>query len=99
MICCVKTQFFGKVAVATKDKKKEAVCKIQEAFAKDAFPLTESQIMKKMDNLKGTIKPKSDVMRTGNAPIVLKDHEKKLLDLMDYQKNPILSKIAGKCIL
>ena len=38
---------------------------------------------------------KSDINRTGNKAIKFNDSEKKLLHLMDVDRNPVFNKIEG----
>nr|CAI5822608.1 unnamed protein product [Callosobruchus analis] len=50
--------------------------------------------------MKNEIKRKTDMKATGNKNIILKDWERKLLDIIDNDdKNPTLHKIPGAAIV
>ncbi|KAL1502870.1 hypothetical protein ABEB36_007948 [Hypothenemus hampei] len=57
--------------------------------------LTSDQLIKKMNNMKSRLKTKTDINRTGNKKIVLKDWEIKLKEIIDGERNPSLNKIPG----
>ena len=54
--------------------------------------LTDKQLMKKLNNM---VKVKSDVSKTGNKPIKLKEWEKLLLDMMQTQNSSVISGLKG----
>ena len=51
--------------------------------------------MKKLNNMKNEVKVKSDVSKTGNKPIKLKEWEKLLLDMMQTQNSSVISGLKG----
>lgn len=58
--------------------------------------ITVKQLKKKIQNMKNELKKKTDMKATGNKKIILKDWERKLLDMIDKDdKNPTLHKIPG----
>ncbi|KAL1493820.1 hypothetical protein ABEB36_009506 [Hypothenemus hampei] len=57
--------------------------------------LTSDQLIKKINNMKSRLKTKTDINRTGNKKIVLKDWEIKLKVIIDGDRNPSLNKIPG----
>ncbi|CAG9771690.1 unnamed protein product [Ceutorhynchus assimilis] len=57
--------------------------------------LTTKQLAKKISNMKAEIKKKFDVNKTGNKPLIYKDWEKLLMDMLDVKKNPVFNKIPG----
>lgn len=61
--------------------------------------ITTSQMYKKINNMKSRLKKKTDINRTGNKKIVLQDWEKILLEIMEGDTNPVLTKIPGNLIL
>lgn len=81
-----------------KERKAEAIRHVLEKFnSQTGNSFNERQITKKINNMKNDVKSKSDVMKTGNKPIYLKDWEKLLLKLLDAEKNPTFSCVKGKC--
>lgn len=60
--------------------------------------ITTSQLYKKINNMKTRLKKKTDINRTGNKKIVLQDWEKILLEIMEGDTNPVLTKIPGNVI-
>lgn len=79
--------------------------KIKKAAASDAFIreynkqtgilYTNSQLLKKINNMKTEVKKKSDVKRTGNKAIHLKEWEKAMLNLIEADVNPSISSVKG----
>ncbi|KAJ4428706.1 hypothetical protein ANN_25699 [Periplaneta americana] len=67
--------------------------KIQTQFN---INLTDQQLSKKIQNMKARLKSKIDVKRIGNQPIVLKDWERKLLDIMQGRTNLAIGRLKGK---
>jgi uncharacterized Fe-S cluster protein YjdI len=57
--------------------------------------LNEKQLTKKINNMKNDVKAKSDVMKTGNKPIILKDWEKLLLELSQAETNQTFNCVKG----
>jgi hypothetical protein len=62
-------------------------------FGKD---ITETQVLKKINNMKTRLKKKTDIKRTGNKQINLKEWEQLLWDCLQGDSNPIITKIPGK---
>lgn len=56
--------------------------------------VTVAQLVKALNNVKTTVKTKSDVKVTGNKPIKLKPWEKDFLELVE-DSNPVFHKIPG----
>ena len=83
----------------TRRKKYLAVAAVRNQL-EDEFKIsmTDSQIFKKISNLKSRVKQKTDLKRTGNKPIVLKGWEQDFLDLLQAESNPSISTMAGKNI-
>ncbi|XP_022910533.2 uncharacterized protein [Onthophagus taurus] len=71
---------------------RQSVLELERQLGK---PLTSSQLMKKVNNMKTRIKSKVDKNKTGNKKIVLCQWEKMLHELMDGEDNPTISKIPG----
>lgn len=61
-----------------------------------AVPITVSQLIKRINNLRSRLKVKTDTKRTGNRRIILKAWEKELLKLMQGDSNPAINKIPGR---
>ena len=57
---------------------------------------SELQISKKIMNMRSRLKTKTDLRRTGNKPIILKNWEKVLLELMEGGTNPSITRVRGK---
>lgn len=82
-----------------KNKKNEALKHAAtEIERKIGKPLTVSQLMKKVNNMKTRLRNKVDKNKTGNKKIVLKQWEKILHELMDGEENPTIGKIQGKIL-
>ena len=58
--------------------------------------ITDKQLMKKINNMKNVVKLKSDLTKTGNKPLILKNWEKTLLDLLPVQHSPVFNAVVGK---
>lgn len=54
-----------------------------------------NSITKKINNMKMRVKQKSDINKTGNKKIVLKDWETVIHEMLDGDSNPTLSRIPG----
>lgn len=74
---------------------RQSVLELERQLGK---PLTSSQLMKKVNNMKTRLKSKVDKNKTGNKKIVLCQWEKILHELMDGEDNPTISKIPGKYV-
>jgi hypothetical protein len=80
--------------------------KTKKAAANDAFIkeyhkqtgilYANSQLLKKINNMKSEVKKKSDVRRTGNKAIHLKEWEMAMLNLMEVDVNQSISCVKGK---
>jgi hypothetical protein len=59
--------------------------------------ITESKILKKLNNMKTELKKKTDSKVTGNKTVKLKDWEKNLLELLEGKRgeNPSMRKVPG----
>lgn len=56
---------------------------------------TLSQLLKKLNNMRGRLKKKVDRNRSGNKKIKLKVWETELLKMMEGDTNPVINKIPG----
>lgn len=81
-----------------KIKKRDAICELQEKIQSEyGFKMKTNQIKKKFENMKLRIKQKFEKMKSGNKRnIVMKVHEKMLLNLMKYEKHPVSTKVDCK---
>lgn len=80
-----------------KEKKKDALKEICiQLLVQHGLDMVPKQIMKKINNLKGRIKQKTDLKQTGNRKIRLTETEKKFFDLMGGIENPSVSKRSCK---
>ena len=83
-----------------KEQKAKAVTDMIAKWKKEAgVILTDKQLTKKINNMKTEVKSKADVMKTENKPIVLKEWEKLLLQLLQADTNPTISCVKGKFVL
>ncbi|CAG9770221.1 unnamed protein product [Ceutorhynchus assimilis] len=57
--------------------------------------ITTNQLYKKINNMKLRLKKKTDIIRTENKKIILHDWEKVLVDIMEGDTNPVLTKVQG----
>ncbi|KAL1489928.1 hypothetical protein ABEB36_003924 [Hypothenemus hampei] len=55
----------------------------------------QAQVSKKISNMKGEVKKKFDLNRTGNKKINYKLWEKQLLAILEVERNPVFAKIPG----
>ncbi|XP_055603944.1 uncharacterized protein LOC129752178 [Uranotaenia lowii] len=53
--------------------------------------MTDKQVSKKIANMKGKVKQKTDLKQTGNLPIVLTGAEKTMFELMGGEENPSIA--------
>lgn len=61
--------------------------------------LTAEQVLKKINNMKTTVKKKTDRNATGNKKIVLNKWEKIFLEMLEPETNPVYCKVPGEiCI-
>lgn len=80
-----------------KERKAVAIKELGTKYKEvSGLELNEKQLTKKINNMKNDVKAKSDVMKTGNKPIILKDWEKMLLQLLEAGTNPTYSCVKGK---
>ena len=79
-----------------KAKKDEAIRnvtrKYEVTFGKT---LDAKSFLKKINNMKGRLKKKTDLKKTGNKAIKLLEWEKKLLKAMEGDSNPTIGRIGG----
>lgn len=89
---------FNKSQVPEIKKEKEKAFQTIANNYKEIFDisLTSKQIAKKLSNMKGELKKKYDLNRTGNKKIIMKPWEKLFMDTLDAEKNPVFNKIPGK---
>lgn len=89
---------FNKSQVPDIKKKKEMAFEAIANDYKEIFnvSLTTKQVAKKISNMKGEVKKKYDINRTGNRKIVFKPWEKLFIDTLDAEKNPVFNKTPGK---
>lgn len=83
---------------------KEKKDKAYSSFSKEWLMLVGSEmkpekIRKKIQNMKTRVKEKTDLKRTGNKKVMLKEHEKLLLELLEPATNPSVSKIPVSFVL
>lgn len=78
-----------------KVKKKNAMEKLISRLASFGFTYTEAKAKKKIENMKSRLKKKIDSKKTGNLPINLKPFEKILMDALQGNDNPSISRL--KC--
>lgn len=78
---------FNKSQVPEIKKEKEKAFQTIANCYKEIFhiSLTSKQIAKKVSNMKGELKKKYDLIRTGNKKIVMKPWEKLLMDTLDSE--------------
>ena len=60
--------------------------------------LNENQLFKKINNMKTSIKKKTDEKATGNKKIILSAWEKLFFEMLQPQTNPVFSKVPGTFI-
>ncbi|XP_031331493.1 uncharacterized protein LOC116162101 [Photinus pyralis] len=68
---------------------------IQDYKAMFGKAITEKDFMKKVNNMKTRLKKKTDRNQTGNRPIRLLPWENIMLETMQGDKNPVVSRISG----
>ncbi|KAF5295039.1 hypothetical protein FQR65_LT10592 [Abscondita terminalis] len=79
-----------------KRKKANAVSEIKGKLAVEfGIELNETQIWKKLNNLKTRIKRKTDKKQTGNRKIELKDWERRFFKYIEGEINPSICKVKG----
>lgn len=96
-VICKYPIIFNKSQVPQVKKEKEKVYleiikEYGKVFGKD---ISVKQLQKKLHNMKGDVKKKVDKNATGNKTIILKEWEKKLVTLLEGDKNPTFVKIPG----
>lgn len=82
-------------APLSKIKKKAAIEQVVNCLKERGFSYNEQKTKKKVENMKTRLKKKIDRKKTGNVPIVLKKHEKLLMEILDGTDNPSISRV--KC--
>lgn len=79
-----------------KKKRATAILEIRsQVEAEFKVEMTESQLWKKIQNMKARMKKKADVNRTGNKKIVLKPWEEDFLEFLEGESNPSIVRIKG----
>ncbi|CAG9760247.1 unnamed protein product [Ceutorhynchus assimilis] len=82
--------------LAVRLSKSKAVELIKKQWALNyGSEITTNQLYKKINNMKSRLKKKTDINRTGNKKIILLDWEKVLIDIMEGDTNPVLTKVPG----
>lgn len=61
--------------------------------------ISVNQLKKLLNNMKSSVKKKSDITMTGNRPINLLGWEKQFLELMKCDENPIFAKVPGGVVV
>ncbi|XP_023312669.1 uncharacterized protein LOC111692787 [Anoplophora glabripennis] len=80
-----------------KRKKANAIYEIKGKLAVEfGIELNDTQIWKKLNNLKTRIKRKTDKKQTGNRKIELKDWEIRFFKYIEGEINPSICKVKGK---
>ena len=75
-------------------KKQLAVAAVRNQLEKEfKISMTNSQVFKKISNLKSRVKQKTDLKHTGNKSLVLKGWEQEFLDLLQAEST---STVTGK---
>jgi hypothetical protein len=81
---------------AIQEKKKKAFAAIQnDLFALNGTKMELSAIKKKVANIKTRLRQKTDTNATGNKRIRITDGEKKLLSVLEVDKNPVFTQVSG----
>lgn len=57
--------------------------------------VTTEQLKKILNNMRSAVKNKTDMKKTGNKTIKLKDWEKELIDMINFEANPVFAKVPG----
>ncbi|XP_067004946.2 uncharacterized protein [Anabrus simplex] len=79
-----------------KHKKSSAINAVQcELLAKCNLKFSVQQLYKKLQNMKTRLKFKVDLMHTGNKPICLKEWEKQLMNLMQWEDDSTIGRLKG----
>nr|CAI5848388.1 unnamed protein product [Callosobruchus analis]CAI5866036.1 unnamed protein product [Callosobruchus analis] len=60
-----------------------------------SLKIRTSQKYRKISNTKSKLKKKTGISRTGNKIIILQNWDEILLQIMEGDTNPVLTKIAG----
>lgn len=79
-----------------KKKKTEALAAMEERLNAIGFEYPATKIKKKLENMKSRVKKKIDSKKTGNERIVLKPAEQLLLNALDAEDNPGISRLKCK---
>jgi hypothetical protein len=77
--------------------KGESLKEIKQRYVKNfGKDITKTQVLEKISNMKMRLKKKTDIKRTGNKQINLKEWEHHLWDCLQGNSNPMIMKIPGK---
>lgn len=97
IICNYPAVFLKSQTPETRKRKQTCLKAIREKFVGvSGKDLSEPQILKKINNMKSRMKAKTDVRKTGNKKIALKEWEELLFNALQGESNPTLQKIPGK---
>lgn len=84
----------------TRKRKMDAMIHIRSRYeSKFGVRLTDGQLTKKIFNMRSRLRNKTDLKRTGNKTIILKDWEKQLYGLMQGESNPTINQVQGEVII
>lgn len=79
----------------TKEKKCQALRDVKSTiFTSCGKTMDDKQILKKISNMKTSVKKKTDMNQTGNRKIVLCPWEKQLYNHLNGDENPTVTKMA-----
>lgn len=81
-------------------KKEELLEKIcVDLKEKYKLEINKKNVIKKIANMKCRAKQKSDINKTGNRKIVLKNWEKGMIELLSEKENPAINKVEGMYVV
>lgn len=81
---------------AMKEKKKTALKEMTVQLLDRGLEFNENQIKKKVENMKARLKKKIDSKKTGNVPIALTGTDKLLMDILEGNENPSITRLKCK---
>lgn len=80
-----------------REKKKKALVAMQhQLLIQYGLEYSSDQILKKINNMKSTVKDKTDTKKTGNVKIVLTKPQHKFYQLLGGLENPSVNKVSCK---
>lgn len=94
---CVYPEILGKSQLPKAKKKKEdALKKVLEKYQASFGMLLDLKVLlKKINNMKTRLKKKTDTNQTGNKKIILLEWERKMLEAIRGESNPVVQRIPG----